>query len=106
MLGGEVVEPGPGSGLVPAVVKETQAQSQTSTTHHSAGSYIPSIRLGSPLACHNDPTTLAGVAPPSPPTLAQPGYHKMQMTKVLKHTRAELMKRVIKLRYNDLVVEG
>ena len=71
MEDGKVVEPGPGSGSVPAVRKEKQAQSQTSTTHRSAESYSRSERLGSPLVCHNDPTTLADVAPPSPPTLAQ-----------------------------------
>ena len=106
MEDGGVVGPGPGSASVRAVRKEKQAQSQTPTTHHIAGLYSPSVRLGSPLACHNDPTTLAGVAPPSPPTLAQPGYHKAQMKQVLKHARAELMKEVRKLRYIDLVVKG
>ena len=98
MEDGKVMEPGPGSGSVPAVQKEKQAQPQTSTTHRSAGSYFPSVRPASPLACHNDCTTPADVVPPSPPTLAQ---HNAQLKKVLK--REELVKEVRNLRYNDLV---
>ena len=87
--------------------KEKEAQSQTSPTHHIAGSYLPSVLSGSPLACHSDRTTPPDVAPPSPPsppTLAHSGYHEAQM-KVFNDARAELMKGVRKLRYNDLVVE-
>ena len=69
----EDVEPGPGLGPVPAVPKEKRAQPQTSTTHRSTGLHSPSVRLGSHLGSHNDPTTLANVAPPSRPTLAQLG---------------------------------
>ena len=57
------------------------------------------------LASNNDPTTPADFEPPSPPTLAQPGYHKFQ-TKVLKHARVELMKEARKAGYNDLALEG
>ena len=91
-----------------AVRKEKQAQSQTSTTHHSAGSYFPGTTVISFGMSY--PTTPADVAPPSPPGLAQPGYHKAQMGAdegaQTEHARAELMKEVRKLRYNDLVVEG
>jgi len=90
---GEAVEPGPGSEPVSAVQKETQAQSQTSTTHYSAGSYLPIVRPEPPLA-------------PNKPTLAQPGYHKAQTRKVLNQARGELMKEVRKAGYNVLVVEG
>ena len=93
MEDGGVVGPGPGSGSVRVVRKEKQAQSQTST-RHSAGLSSPSVLLGSPLACPNGPTTLASVASPSPPALAQPGYHKAQMKQVLEHARAELMEEV------------
>ena len=85
--------------------KEKEAQSQSSPTRHIARSDLPSVLSGSPLAYHSDRTTPADVAPPSPPTLAHPGYHKGQM-KVFNHARAELMKGVRTLRYNDLVVEG
>jgi len=101
--GAGVVESGSESESVPAVPKEKQEQRQTSTTHHRAGLYLPIVRLGPPL---DDPTTPADVAPPSPPTLAQPGYNKAQAKKVLKHARAELMKEVTKAGYNFLVVEG
>jgi hypothetical protein len=92
---GEIVESGSGSGSesVPAVRKEKQVQPQTSTTHHSAGSYFPIIRPEPPLASHKH-------------TLAQPVYHKGQTKKVLKHAREELMKEVTKAGYNVLVVEG
>ena len=98
------MEPGLGSGSVPAVRKDKQAQPQTSTTHRSAGPYSRSERLGSPLACHNDPTTLAYVAPCPRQLLLN--YHKAQMKKVLNHARAELMKGVRKVRYSYLIVEG
>ena len=86
--------------------KHQQSQLQTSTTYHSTGSYVPSVRPGPPLASTNDPTTPADFGPPPPPTLAQPVYHKAQTKKVLKHTRAELMKEARKAGYNGLVVEG
>jgi len=101
--GAGVVESGSDSESVPAVPKEKQARSQTSTTYHGAGLYLPIVRPGSPL---DDPTTPADVAPLSPPTLVQPGYSKAQTKKVLKHARAELMKEVTKAGYNVLVVEG
>ena len=47
------------------------------------------------------PHPAADFEPPSPPTLAQSGYHKGQTKKVLKHARAELMKEV-----NVLILEG
>ena len=103
---GEAVERGPGSELVHAVQKQKQAQSQTPTTHHNTGLHFPIVRPDPPLAPNNNPTAPADVVPPSPPTIAQPGYHKAQTKKVLKHARAELMKEVKKLGYNDLVVEG
>ncbi len=105
---GEAVKPGSGSGseLVPAARKQQQMPLQPSTTDHSTGLYFPSVRPGPPLASSNDPTTPADFGPSSPPALAQPGYHKAQMKKVLKHSRAELMKEVRKTGYNVLVVEG
>ena len=101
--GAGVVESGSESESVPAVPKEKQAQSQTSTTHRGAELYLPVVRPGPPL---DDPTTPADVAPSSPPTLVQSGYNKAQTKKVLKHARAELMKEVTKAGYNVLVVEG
>ena len=59
-------------GRFPLSERKTR-RNQTSTTQHNAGPYSPSVRLGSPLGYHNDPTTLADVAPPSQPTLAQQG---------------------------------
>ena len=103
---GEVMERGPGSELVHAAQKQKQAQSQTPTTYHNTGLYFPIVRPDPPLASNNNPSAPANVVPRSLPTVARPGYHKAQTKKVLKHARAELMKEVRKLGYNDLVVEG
>ena len=109
---GEVVEPGSGSGsgsesvCVVRKPKREQSQPQTSTTDHVTGSYFPSVRPEPPLASNYDPTTPADFEPPSPTTVAQPGYHKAQMSKVLKRARKELMKGVRKAGYNALGVEG
>ena len=107
---GEAVETGSGSGSesVPVARKQKhqQSQLQSPATDHSIGSYLPSVRSEPPLASNYDPTTPIDFVPPSPPTLAQPGYHKAQTKKVLKHARAELMKEVRKAGYNVLVVEG
>ena len=105
---GEAVKPGSGSESVPVARKQKhqRSQRQTPTTDHSTELYFPSVRTESPLASKYDPTTPAHFGPSSPPTLAQPGYHKAQTKKVLKHARAELMKEVRKTGYNVLVVEG
>ena len=103
---GEAVEPRSGSESVPAVRKQQQGQLQPSTTDHNTGPYFPGVRLEPPLASNNDPTTPSDFEPSFPPAPAQPGYHKAQMKKVLKHSRAELMKEVRKAGYNVLVVEG
>jgi hypothetical protein len=105
---GEAAEPGSGSGSesVPAVPEEKQSLPQASTTRHSAGLYFPIGQPEPTLASNDGPTTPADVVPPSPPILAQAGYHKAQTKKVLKHARAELMKEVSKAGYNVLVVEG
>jgi hypothetical protein len=95
--GGEVVELGLGSESesesVPAVRKKRQTQPQTSTTHHSAGSYLPIVQAEPPSASNER-------------TLAQTGYRKAQTKKVLNLAREELMKEVRKAGYNVLVVEG
>jgi len=103
---GEAMERGSGAKSVPAVRKEKQAQPPSPTTHHSARSYLPIVRSEPPLASNHGPTPPTDVVPSSRPTLVQPGYHKAQMKKVLKHSRAELMKEVRKAGYNVLVVEG
>ena len=103
---GEAVGTGSGPESVPAARKQKQVQLQTSTMDHSTGSYFHGVRLESPMATNGDPTTPAAFEPPSSPTPAQPGYHKAQMKKVLKHARAELMKEVRKAGYDVLVVEG
>jgi len=92
-------------GVGPCCPKEKADATQTSTTHHSAGSYFPNVRPGLPLASNNDPIAPADVVPPYPPTLAPSGYRQAQMKNVLKHAREALMKEIRKVGHNDLVVE-
>jgi hypothetical protein len=80
-------------GSAESVPNDKQAQPQTSTTHHNAGSYLPIAHPEPPLASNK-------------PTLAQTGYRKAQTKKVLNLAREELMKEVRKAGYNVLVVEG
>ena len=100
------MEPGWGSESDPDARNQKQAPLQTSTTDHGIGLYFPSVRPEPALASNNDHTTPADFEPSSQPTLAQPSYHNAQMKKLLKHSRAELMKDVRKAGYNVLVVEG
>jgi len=93
-------------GVGPCCPKEKADATQTSTTHHSAGSYLPNVRPGLPLASNNDPIAPADVVPPYPPSLAPSGYHQAQTKKVLKHAREELMKEIRKAGRNVLVVDG
>ena len=93
-------------GVGPCCPNEKADATQTSTTHHSAGSYFPNVRPGLPLASNNDPIASADVVPPYPPTLAPSGYRQAQTKKALKNARTGLMKEIRKAGYNVLVVEG
>ena len=84
--------------------KGKAAQCQTSTTHSSAGSYFLVYDLD--LLWHVIMTVLHSPMSHRRPRQLLLNYHKAQVKRVLKHARAELVKGVRTLRYNDLVMEG